>query len=368
MPDFAKRRDRLRRLVRKTDADAILITNELNVTYLTGFTGDSSYLLVTNGGDELIISDMRYGTHIEGECPDLKMSIRGPGVKMLEALPKEIKSAKVSSLAFEAAAHTVGFHEEFAKSLEGVRLVPTSGLVEELREIKDKEEIAEIREAVAIAEKAFAVVKASLRPEQTEKDLLDAVEAQVRAFGGECTAFWPIVGVGSSAAMGHYRPGRERSVGDADFVLFDWGAKANLYLSDLTRVLVTGKLTSRFEKIYRTVLAANRAAIRAIRPGAKMMDIDGVARKVIEKAGFGKRFGHSLGHGFGLQIHEGPWLRMKEDRPLKAGMVVTVEPGIYIPGWGGVRIEDDILVTRDGHEELSTTPKDLADCIMAGVT
>ncbi|MBP87812.1 MAG: aminopeptidase [Planctomycetaceae bacterium] len=364
MPDFAKRRDKLRRLVRKTDADAILITSELNVTYLTGFTGDSSYLLLTNAGDELIISDMRYGTHIETECPGLEMSIRGPGVKMLEALPKIVKSAKVSSLAVETAAMTVAFHEEFTKALSDVKLVPTTGLVEQLREVKDKGEIAEIREAVAIAEKAFAVVIASLRPEQTEKELLDAVEAQVRLFGGECTAFWPIVGVGSSAAMGHYRPGRERRVADADFVLFDWGAKANLYLSDLTRVVVTGKLTSKFEKIYNTVLAANRAAIKAIRPGAIMQDIDGVARKVIEKAGYGKKFGHSLGHGFGLQIHEGPWLRMKEDRPLQAGMVVTVEPGIYIPGWGGVRIEDDILVTRDGHEELSIVAKDLGECVV----
>lgn len=365
MPDFAKRRDKLRRLVRKTDADAILVTDELNVTYLTGFTGDSSYLLVTNSGDELILSDMRYGTHIETECPGLEMSIRGPGVQMLEAIPKVIKSAKVSSLAIETAAMSVAFHEEFAKALSSITLVPTKGVVEELREIKDKHEIAEIREAVGIAEKAFAVVKASMRPDQTEKELLDAIENHVRLFGGECTAFWPIVGVGSSAAMGHYRPGRERRVADADFVLFDWGAKANLYLSDLTRVLVTGKLTSKFEKIYNTVLAANRAAIKAIRPGAIMQDIDGVARTVIEKAGYGKKFGHSLGHGFGLQIHEGPWLRMKEDRPLKAGMVVTVEPGIYIPGWGGVRIEDDILVTKDGHQELSTVPKDLADCVIA---
>jgi Xaa-Pro aminopeptidase len=365
MPDFAKRRDKLRRLVRKTDADAILITSELNVTYLTGFTGDSSFLLVTNAGDELIISDMRYATHIEGECPGLPMSIRGPGVKIIEALPKVLKSAKLSSIAIETSAMTVAFHEELNTALKNIELVGTSGLVEELREIKDKEEVAEIREAVGLAERAFAVVRSSLRPEQTEKELLDALEAQVRLFGGECTAFWPIVGVGSSGAMGHYRPGRERCVGDADFVLIDWGAKANLYLSDLTRVLVTGKLTSRFEKIYETVLAANRAAIKAIRPGAIMQDVDGVARKVIERAGYGKKFGHSLGHGFGLQIHEGPWLRMKEDRPLKAGMVVTVEPGIYIPGWGGVRIEDDILVTRDGYEELSSVGKDLADCVVA---
>lgn len=151
-------------------------------------------------------------------------------------------------------------------------------------------------------------------------------------------------------------------MGESPFILVDWGAKAGLYLSDLTRVLVTGKAPARLEKVYRTVLAAQEAAIAAIRPGAELKAIDAAARSVIEEAGFGKRFGHGLGHGFGLQIHEDPRMSTNTEGTLAAGMVVTVEPGIYFPGWGGVRIEDDVLVTRDGHEVLTSVPKQWDEC------
>jgi Xaa-Pro aminopeptidase len=148
-------------------------------------------------------------------------------------------------------------------------------------------------------------------------------------------------------------------------LLIDWGAKSGgLYLSDLTRLIITGKVTARLEKIYQIVLAAQKAAIAAIRPGAIMEDIDAAARSVISQAGFGRRFGHGLGHGIGLEIHEQPRLAVDQRRPLKTGMVVTVEPGVYFPGWGGVRIEDDVLVTRGGHEVLSSCPKELPDCVI----
>jgi Xaa-Pro aminopeptidase len=147
-------------------------------------------------------------------------------------------------------------------------------------------------------------------------------------------------------------------------LLLDWGAKAHLYLSDLTRILVTGKISPKLERIYGVVLKAQEQAIAAIRPGALMSDVDAAARNVITKAGYGKQFGHGLGHGFGLEIHETTRLAANQDRPLKAGMVITVEPGIYLPGWGGVRIEDDILVTRTGHEVLSSLPKTLEQCVV----
>ena len=148
-------------------------------------------------------------------------------------------------------------------------------------------------------------------------------------------------------------------------MLIDWGARGRLYHSDLTRVLVTGKLSPQLQKVYGVVLAAQRAAIAAIRPGAIMKEVDATARKVIEDAGYGKDFGHSLGHGIGLAVHEQPRLAPDQDRPLAAGMVVTVEPGIYLPGWGGVRIEDDVLVTPDGCEVLTSVPKELEECIVA---
>ncbi len=362
MPNYKQRRDKLRRLVRKENADAILVTSYDNVTYLTGFTGDSSYLLLTRD-KEIVLSDKRYTTQLEDECPDVELVIRGPELTMLEQVDKAVRKAKPSSLALEAGSMTWSFAKSLEEKLSKVELVATDGLVEQLREIKDKHEIAEIREAIGIADRAFGVVKAGLRGDQTEKQVADELERQVRLFGGECTAFWPIVGVGPNGALPHYQPGNVK-VEESFMVLVDWGAKARLYLSDLTRIIVTGKAPAKLEKVYNTVLKAQKKAIAAIRPGAIMENVDAAARKVITDAGFGKQFGHSLGHGFGLQIHEQPRLAINQKRPLEVGMVITVEPGIYLPGAFGVRIEDDILVTKDGHEVLSHVPKEFADCVI----
>ncbi len=193
--------------------------------------------------------------------------------------------------------------------------------------------------------------------------MADELEYQIRLFGGVCGAFPSIIGVGPRAALPHGRPTREAKIGDSDFVLIDWGARGRLYHSDLTRVLVTGRLSPELQQVYGVVLAAQRAAIAAIRPGAIMKEIDATARQVIADAGYGERFGHSLGHGIGLAVHEQPRLAPDQDRPLAPGMVVTVEPGIYLPGWGGVRIEDDVLVTEDGHEVLTSVPKELEECM-----
>lgn len=362
MPNYKQRRDKLRRLVRDTEAQAILVTSYDNVTYLTGFTGDSSYLLLTRDC-QTMLSDRRYTTQLETECPNIDLVIRGPETTMLESVAKVVRKAKLGSLAIEASSVTLNFSQQLTEKLAKVDLVSTDGLVEQLREIKDKEEVAEIREAIEIAARAFAVVKAGLRPEQTEKQVADELERQVRLFGGECTAFWPIVGVGPNGALPHYRPGAVK-IEESFMVLVDWGAKARLYLSDLTRIIVTGKAPPKLERVYNVVLKAQKKAIAAIRPGAIMQNVDAAARKVITDAGFGKQFGHSLGHGFGLQIHERPRLAVKQERKLEPGMVVTVEPGIYLPGAFGVRIEDDILVTKDGHEVLSNVPKEYSDCVI----
>ncbi|MBC8353397.1 MAG: aminopeptidase P family protein [Planctomycetes bacterium] len=362
MPNYKQRRDKLRRLVRDTEADAILVTSYDNVTYLTGFTGDSSYLLLTRDG-QIILSDRRYTTQLETECPSIDLEIRGPESTILDGVAKVVRKAKLGSLAIEASSVTLDFSQKLTEKLPKVELAATDGLVEQLREIKDREEIAEIREAIEIAARAFAVVKAGLRPEQSEKQVADEIERQVRLFGGECTAFWPIVGVGPNGALPHYRPGGVK-IEESFMVLVDWGAKARLYLSDLTRIIVTGKAPAKLERVYNVVLKAQKKAIAAIRPGAIMENVDAAARKVITDAGFGKQFGHSLGHGFGLQIHEQPRLAIHQKRPLEPGMVVTVEPGIYLPGAFGVRIEDDILVTKDGHEVLSHVPKEYSDCVI----
>ncbi len=364
MPRFHQRRKKLARAVHAEGADAVLITNFTNVTYLTGFTGDDSYLLV--GPDiELIVSDGRYTEQLQEECPGLDVVERPPGTSIVPTVAKAVKKTRLANLAVESQSMTLALHGALEAELPKVTLVPSEGLVERMREIKDKAEIAEIRQAVALAEKAFQVIRAALVPEQTERDIAFELENQIRRFGGAGCGFPPIVAMGARAALPHAHPDNH-TVSDSKMLLIDWGATAHLYRSDLTRVLVTGRISPKFQRIYNVVLQAQQKAIAAIRPGAMVNDIDAAARGIITRAGYGKRFGHGLGHGFGLEVHEPPWLTndVNRNRPLQAGVVVTVEPGIYLPGQGGVRIEDDILVTRDGHEVLSHLPKEFEDCVV----
>ena len=361
-PTPGDRRDRLRRLVRKAEADALLVTHPANVTYLTGFTGDSSHLLLTPH-NAIMISDGRYAQQLAEECPDLDTEIRRPGIDMLPMVVKTVGAAKIGKLAIEAASLTIAFGAELAGQLPQLAMVPTASLVEELREVKDRDEITQIRAAIDLAERAFAVVRAGLRPERSEKEIAAELEYQIRLFGGRGCSFTPIVGVGPRGALPHARLSDHRAA-ESDFILIDWGARGELYVSDLTRILVTGRISPKLERVYGVVLKAQQAAIAAIRPGAILKDIDAAARNVIGEAGLGRFFTHGLGHGIGLEIHEAPRLAPNQDRPLKAGMVVTVEPGVYLPQWGGIRIEDDVLVTRTGCEVLTRVPKELGDCVV----
>lgn len=361
MSRFALRRDRLRRLLRDSEAkpQALLITDFTNVTYLTGFTGDSSYLLLSQD-DELLITDARYTTQLGEECPGLKLYVRKPDLTVVEAAIKVLKSAKPLTLGVEAGSMTIGSAEKINGELKHTTLIGTQGLTETLRRRKDKEEIAAIRKAIALAEKAFQVLRATLRPESTEKFVADEMEHQMRLLGGRCASFATIVAVGDRAAMPHYRAGGTR-IDSAGCLLVDWGVDEGLYKSDLTRVLTTGKIPPKLERAYGVVLNAQRAAIAKMRPGVKAEDVDAAGRKVIEEAGLGRYFGHALGHGIGLNIHEAPRLGPKQDLKLEAGMVTTIEPGVYIPGQFGIRIEDDVLVTPDGCEVLSSVPKEFEE-------
>ncbi len=362
MPSFVTRRKNLRALVRKANADALLVTNFKNVTYLTGFTGDDSYLLATQGGERLV-TDMRYTTQLEEECPGLELEVRPPGLSMLKAVTKAVKRAKIERLGIEGASATVSFQQSLAKALPKLEIVVTENLVERLRVVKDKGEIEATRLACQQARRAFDVVRAGLTPSMTELDVAAELEYQARRFGAKALSFPPIVAVGPRAALPHATPTLRR-LGDADFTLIDWGANSGLYMSDLTRIVVTGRISPKLRKIYAVVLKAQLAAIDAIRPGRTGEEVDRVARSIIARAGFGKAFGHGLGHGTGLEIHEAPRLAVGQKTKLRPGMIVTVEPGVYLPRWGGVRIEDDVLVTRTGHEVLSDVPKQLEDCVL----
>ncbi|MHC2067060.1 M24 family metallopeptidase [Bremerella sp. T1] len=354
---------KLRRAIKQSGADALLVTNFKNVTYLSGFTGEDSYLLVTSR-EVIVFSDPRFAEQLESECPDFQIDIRQPGTSLLGAVAKAATKAKLQRLAIEGTSMTVHMLGQLSGKLPKVEIKPVNGLVEDLREIKDKTEIAQIRESVAIAEKAFAVAKAGLRGDQSEKEIEAILTYEIQRNGGSGPSFPPIVGVGPRAALPHCKPNMTR-IEEDDFVLIDWGADYQFYKSDLTRVLFYGKVPAKMKKMYETCLKAQLAAIDAIKPGAIMADVDKAARSIISKAGWGKYFRHSLGHGIGLDIHESPRLGSLSNRPLEPGMVVTVEPGIYLTGFGGVRIEDDILVTKDGHEVLTNVPKSFEEATIS---
>jgi Xaa-Pro aminopeptidase len=362
MDRYRTRRDRLRGSAKRKGVDAVLVSNFTNVTYLTGFTGDDSFLLIRPDG-ETILSDARYTTQLGEECPGVDLCIRPPGMSMFKAIERVVKAAKLRRLAIEGDSMTVGLRDQMASKLPKIELVTTAGLVEQLRQVKDKHEIAEIRQAIWYAERGFGVLRATLKPEKTEKQVADELEHEMRKFGARAPAFSTIAAAGPRAALPHAKA-TGAPIGDSDFLLIDWGANGGLYLSDLTRVLVTGRLSPKLQRIYAVVLDAQLAAIAAIRPGIPARDVDAVARDKIKDAGFGRYFGHGLGHGLGLEVHEGPRLNSSSKTVLKAGMVITVEPGIYLPGWGGVRIEDDVLVTRGGHEVLTGLPKGYEEAVV----
>ena len=225
--------------------------------------------------------------------------------------------------------------------------------MESLRIIKDKYEIESLRKSIRAAAKGFELIRCALRPEQTEREIRNDLEYALRRFGADDKGFGSIIAVGERAALPHAVPGDKR-VEEAELLLIDWGAKCEGYVSDLTRTLITTtKPSAKLRKVYNAVLAAQKSAIAAIRPGIAMQDIDTIARKSLQDAGLDKLFTHGLGHGLGLEVHEGKRFCPGSMTELKPGMVMTVEPGVYIPGWGGVRIEDDVLITKDGCEVLT---------------
>ena len=305
--DFQARRDRLRKAIKKAGVDALLVTDFTNVTYLTGFTGDDSYLLVRRDG-EIILSDPRYVTQLGEECPGVDLNIRPPGVAMLQAVVRVARAAKIGRLGIEADSMTVGLRNQLAEKLPKVELVPTSGMVEELRLIKDRDEVERLRRAVWQAEKAFAVLRSTLRPEKTEKEVADELEYQFRLFGAKDASFPSIVAVGPRAALPHATPGGHR-IGEDDFVLVDWGANDGLYCSDLTRVVVTGKISPKFERVYNTVLEAQLRAIAAVKPGVLAHDVDNVARPTSPRPASASASATDWGTGWGS------WSTKRRDWP-----------------------------------------------------
>jgi Xaa-Pro aminopeptidase len=373
MDHFTPRRERLICQLAEEGVDALMVSNPVNVTYLTGFSGDSTVLLLHRDG-LLLVSDSRYTGQLAEECPDLPVHIRSTTQKLPEAVAEVLKGFGIRSIGFESGAVTVAELEQLRQLAPSLDWKGDTERVERLRMVKDASELAQIRTAIDVAERVFTAFHSLLRPEDTEKDLCDALEHYARRAGGSGTAFPPIVAVGERTALPHAPP-TNRTVSSGELLLIDWGVSAPLYKSDLTRVLINRKnltfsrtssaATAKLHEVYSVVLQAQEAALRTVRPGVSAHSIDAAARAVIAEAGYGEYFGHGLGHGIGLQIHEAPWLRPNADMPVAPGMVFTLEPGIYLPGWGGVRIEDDVLVTPDGVERLTHLPRDLEAMIVS---
>ena len=354
---------RIQKIVDQLDgleADAMLVTNEINVSYLSGFSGDSSYLFVQPSGTT-ILSDGRYRTQIAEECPELTPVIRYSATPMLEAVEEVLAGSGAKRIAIEAKHIGLAAFRAMEKRCHQYDWLETGEVIEKLRMIKDADEIETIRKSVEINERAYRSVVAKLRTNWTEREIAHELESTMRFLGAEGVSFVPIVAAGPGGALPHYHPG-DVPIGDAATLLVDWGAFYKGYASDMTRTLHRDHASSEFRRCYQAVLDSQVAAIEAIRPGIEASEVDKVARKVLADANLEDKFVHGLGHGIGLQIHEEPRISSIAKGTLEPGMIVTVEPGVYFPGDFGIRIEDDVLVTDTGHEVLGDLPKGLDDC------
>jgi len=331
---------------------ALLISNRSNLRYLTGFTGEGVAVVAEEAA--VIITDGRYSLRAAQECPGLRIAVRQDSLNA--ELCDVIGGLGLEALGFEADELTVAALEDLREKLEGVELISTKGLVLTQRAKKDEDEIAKLRAATAISDRCYEQLKDDLAPGISERDLAYRVEGELRRLGADKVAFDVIAAFGPHAADPHAEPG-DRELRPGDLVKLDFGARREGYNSDLTRTLVLGQPDARQREIYRIVAAAQEQAAAAVAPGRTGQEVDAVARDVIAAAGFGDQFTHGLGHGVGLDVHEWPRLGKTSEDVLEPGMVVTVEPGIYIEDWGGVRIEDMVLVTEQGAEVLTQAPK-----------
>jgi Xaa-Pro aminopeptidase len=336
----------IRRELDKKKIRFLLITKPANVTYMTGFLGEDSWAAVTNGRVYLL-TDSRYTEQAQKECPNCKIIDRaGPMADAVANLVRKLKP--VRTVAVEDSVSMADF-EQLKKTVKA-RFRTTSGIIETVRSIKDKIEIATIKSAAAISAKALAQTLPYIKPGVTESELAGMLDFQIRKLGAR-NSFETIVAFGPNGSRPHHQPGK-RKLKRKDAVLIDFGAKYKGYCSDITRCFVIGGMTDFYKKVYDVVEQAQAAAIKTIKPGVKLTQVDATAREVIDKANL-PVYGHGTGHGFGLQIHEDPFLKPDGKGKLKAGQVLTIEPGIYIPGKLGIRIEDDILVTETGHKILT---------------
>jgi Xaa-Pro aminopeptidase len=362
--DYHGRQHRLRSALSSRRLSALLVTHLPNIRYLTGFTGSSAVLIAPAKGTPVLFTDGRYTEQAAQEVKGARVKITASGA--LKTAIDSLRAGKQASVGFEASRLSVAEFEAIRK-FAAVRLKPTTDIVERLRWIKDEDEVRTIRTAIDLASKVFDAVVPEVATGVLESALAAEIEYMSKRLGAAGMSFDTIVAAGKRSVLPHGRAS-DTPLPAKGFVIFDFGVIVDGYCSDMTRTVHVGRTDRRAERVYNAVLEAQLAGIKAVKDGVETSQVDQAARAVLEKAGLGGYFTHSTGHGVGLEIHESPGLRklpkaarttkVKADR-LEAGMVVTIEPGVYIPGWGGVRIEDMVLVTDSGCAVLTPTAKEL---------
>jgi Xaa-Pro aminopeptidase len=352
------RRERTAQLVAALKFDALLVTSLHNVRYLTGFTGSSANVLIFRDGRAILFTDPRYTVQSKQQVNCAIRIAKGPLTKSVMA---EVARTRITRVGFEPENLNVARHEALTKALPAkARLIPaTEGLIAKLRMVKDDGEIALIRHAVNVNSRALEQALKRLKSGMTETAFAAEIDYQSRKLGASGPAFDTIVAFGERAALPHARPGATK-IGPG-MLLIDMGAFCDGYASDMTRMVHLGAADATYKRAYSAVLEAQLAGIAAVRPGATAASVDRATRRTLKKHGLEREFVHSTGHGLGLEIHEAPRLGKSDKSKLEPGMTITIEPGVYIEGWGGIRIEDTVLVTESGCEILTPTPKDLLE-------
>jgi Xaa-Pro aminopeptidase len=350
---LAKLRDSLQ--ARRIDAG--LVTDIHNIFYLSGFTGSTAALIVTPDRCYVLV-DPRYTLQAERECTNIEI-VGYRDKHLLDAAAQAINHIKPDTVGIEADNLTLADWRRLRGKVErATRIRSTSGLVQGLRRVKDRDEITLIKAACAIADEVFAALIKRIKAGMTEKEVALLVDCEVRSRGGDMPAFETIAACGPNSACPHAQP-TNAVLKPGQFLKIDYGSRRAGYNSDITRTVCIGEPDAKQREVYSVVLEAQLRAIEAIRPGRTGKEIDAIARDVIAAKGFGDHFGHGLGHALGIEVHDGPGLSQNSNLVLEPGNVLTVEPGIYIEGWGGVRIEDDVVVTDTGVEVLTHATKEL---------
>ncbi len=359
-PHLLVRLRKLRQRMRKASLDAVLITYPRDIRYLTNFIGEDSWMFVSSR-EVIILSDSRFEEEIAINSLFCTAVIRTGAMHLAAAA--QIQDHRWRKVGIQTEHLTVQLHQALAKEVGPRKLKPITNWLIEQRAIKDATELRHIRRAIRIQQDAFEQLRTEIKTGMTEQQVTARLEFLMRDAGGEGPSFPTIVAAGTNSSLPHAIPGAAK-IKRGEPILIDFGTVVGGYCSDLTRVIHRGPLKRDLREVYRVVLEAQQAAIRIIKPGVKLKDVDKVARKIIDEAGYGDRFGHGLGHGIGLDIHELPTLSGRSKGTLQPGHVVTVEPGIYLPGVGGVRIEDDVLVTKTGRSVLSNLKRDAESAII----